>query len=313
MAWDFVSNQPVVSIGGGYIRVWRPGKGLTVELPACVVVETATGNIEGIAEEAADLEGKLPPSLQFVRPFWADRIVNRAALRILLQEALRRDRKVDTGLLQRWTHRYSLRLPESTPRLHRTWLLATCREVWPLPWKIQGSATSLQTRPGARADVGLYLDLGFSGVHATLLVGTNVLAAHSSQELSFQHFCHQLTQAVQAKEHVRIAPAVLYGQQWFTQQAGLHEKDQKPVLYSIPRPLFAQELTRWAKQLAAVLQQVSSSAPPDVRSHLSRSGVSLVGGGAEISELVEALSKELDFPVQVIRQPKYATLREKGV
>lgn len=312
MAFPEILHQPLVSFGGGYIRVWRPGKGLSVELPCCLVVNKETGSIDALGEEAAELEGKLPPTLKFVRPFWCDRIVDRGALRALLQEALQRDRQMQKDTPAAWFHRYTVRVPESMPDLHRRWLLTTCREVWPIPWKEQGAFASLQTRPGARSEVGLYLDVGFSGVHVALMVGKNVIATQSRKDLSFQQFCTKITTAVRVKQHTRFAPSSLYSQQWFTQHAGFQEKEQQPQVFTVSRALFDQEIQLWADRLADVVEHSMSLAPAEVRAQLSRVGVSLVGGGAEISELVTTLEKKLGLPITVVRQPKYATLREKG-
>lgn len=275
----------------------------------CAVLNGDTGSITALGEDAVGLEGKLA----VVRPFWNDRIVDRGLVRALLQEALQRDVHASSGVMTRWLRRYTLRLPETTPALHARWLRLTCQEVWPVPWKVEAAYADVGARQIRTQPVRLILDLGFSSLHVVMYVGNEVVLRHSFPQCSVRALCERLQSAVFRQEHVRIPVTQLYGQSWFTQLTGFDERASSPVMFTLSKALFERVRAQWGEEIQQSVGALLNQVPAETRAPLIRSGVYVLGGGAETEDMVAFLRRALELPVEGVKQPKYATLRARGV
>ena len=117
MAQNLSTTRYLLSVGGGALRLWEKQRGLVAEVPSCAVVDKETGELKLYGEEAAELEGKIPSHLEFVRVWSGDKIMDRDLLRSLLRYLL----SINT---LSWHERYlrmiqtTLVVPETVPPLH---------------------------------------------------------------------------------------------------------------------------------------------------------------------------------------------------
>jgi hypothetical protein len=295
-------SRGFVSLGGGYVRIWRPGEGLIVELPCCVVVKTEDGSVLAIGEDAAHLEGKLPPGTKIVRPFWSERIIDRTLLRVVLQEALRLDRASRPKLWERLTLQYSLILGETTPALHKQWLRKTADELWPWPWKeipalravVQGG------RKKIREDLPLaVIDCGFSSLRGAVLVGQEVLPFTHEERLGLSALCHDFAAREREAYDIMFAPSLFYAQEWGVRQAGLRVSDRQPVLQPPHRETFIAFQKDVLEQFCLWLETQLIDIPSDIKVSLQHEGLVLVGGAAEFFAQEGMLQKRCGLPIHV--------------
>lgn len=295
-------SRGFVSLGGGYIRIWRPGEGLVVELPACVAVRSDDGSVLALGEEAAHLEGKLPPGTKIVRPLWSERIVDRTLLRVIFQEALRLDRASRPKFWERLTMQYSLVLGETTPSLHKRWLKKTADELWPWPWKevpalravVQGG------RKKIREDLPLaVIDCGFSSLRGAVLVGQEVIAFAHEERLGLSALCHEFAQREQEGFGVTFAPSLFYSQEWGVRQAGLRVSDRQPVLQPPHRETFLAFQKMALEQFGLWLEAQLANVPSDIKVALQHEGLVLVGGAASFFAQDGALEKYCGLPIHL--------------
>lgn len=295
-------SRGFVSIGGGYVRIWRPGQGLIVEMPACVAVRTSDGSVLAIGEEASHLEGKLPPGTKIVRPFWSERIVDRTLLRLVLQEALRLDRATRPNLWERLTFQYSLVISETTPALHKQWLQKTADELWPWPWRevpalravVQGGRKKL------REDLPLaVIDCGFSSVRGVVLVGQEVIRFSHNERLGLFSLCQNFVEQEETHFGVTFAPSLFYAQDWGVRQAGMRLSDHQPVLAPAHRETFVAFQKQGLEQFSLWLEQQLAQVPSDIKVALQHEGIVLVGGAASFFAQDGALEKRCGLPIHI--------------
>ncbi len=293
-------SRGFVSLGGGYIRIWRPGEGLTVEMPACVAVRSDDGSILAIGEDASHLEGKLPPGTKIVRPFWSERITDRTLLRAVFQEALRQDRASRPKIWERLTLQYTLVLSETTPSLHKRWLRKTADELWPWPWR---EAPALRTliqggRKKLREDLPLLVvDCGFSSVRGAILVGQEVLSFAHEERLGLARLCQSFSQLEQESFGITFAPSLFYAQDWGVRQAGMRVSDHQPVLAPPHRETSVTFQKQVLEHFCEWLEQQLAQVPSDMKVALQYEGIVLTGGAASLFAQDGALEKRCGLPV----------------
>lgn len=295
-------TRGAVSLGGGYIRIWRPGRGLTVEMPSCVVIRSVDGSVLALGEEAAHLEGKLPPGTQLIRPFWLERIVDRTLLKILFAEALRLDRESHTTFWEKATLQYSLALSETTPVLHKQWLLKTAQELWPWPWKEIPALRAAREngRKKVRADLPVVvIDCGFSSVRGVVFTGQEYMVFPHEKRLGLFSLCQDFVHREEEKYGVTFAPSLFYAQDWGVRQAGLRLSDKQPVLAPPHRETFLAFQKQAQDWLSTWLRFQLSQLPSDIQVALQHEGVVLIGGAASFFAQDDVLQKQLGLPVHV--------------
>lgn len=280
-----------------------------------VVQEKETGAVIAYGDEAVKMLGKLPATRQFVRPYWADQIIDRDVLRGILEVAVHLDQQ---ALPTNWVNslwqrgQYRMVLPPTVSELHRQWLRRTWREVGLWRWQEEdgfwNALMPLVRRSHQKLVIGV-VDLGFSAARAAVYTGSDVLLAEKRSDLSLSAFCDQLVNQERRESQILFSDSSLYDQQWFTQQVGFHEQEQRPVA----RPLQKKsvQLTQQAFQEAvgSWLAEVNQKLPTETAAQLKTFGWVVTGGFTAQPEWVEQWAQQLEVPVQLHPQAKYAEIR----
>lgn len=299
--WDMV-----IGVGGGYVRVWRPGSGLASELPAAVVVDSE-GELVALGEEAAGREGKLSGAESFLRPFFADRIIQRQALRELVRLAL------DQAQLSPWERwQATLLLPPTVAPLHADWLERTVREAGvglvrrrdPLAGLVKN-----QTRRVKGVPVMGVLDWGFSQLRAAIYAGEEVLAKAAAPHLSVAELCQAVVSAERAAAHRLFPLSALYGLQWGVTHAAYDEAAARPCAGALNPQIVGQVRQAFAAGVLETMVDLSRQLTPEQSAYFRHQGWIVVGGGAVLADEPDAWAEKLGVPVRLATNAAYALLQ----
>jgi actin-like ATPase involved in cell morphogenesis len=302
-----------LSCGGAFFRLWERERGLLAEIPPCIVTDKETGEIRLYGAEAAALEGRVPEHLQFQRLWWADKILDRERLRLLLQILL--DEEALT-LAERWRRPWQMQvlLPESILPLHRRWLEKTAREAgwWflssvPAHQGLLQSSSSPKTASRAHWRVQSFLDIGFSQTRFVAYVGDEVLLAVSSEQFSIAQFCQSMVSFLNEKHTVEIPASSFYDQNWTRTRLAFDLRKQKPQEWSVESKEFAQQQQQFWQQLSAWVEQQTSVLSTTHRTEIEQREVLLVGGGAALWNGMDA--QKVPYLFRRASDAPYAQLR----
>lgn len=296
----------IVSVGGGFIRVWRTGVGLAAEVPTCVV--SSQEGIIALGDEAAAMEGKLAPGQEFTRPFFADRIIQREYLRELIRKAL-----VLSGEKGSIWERLivSAAIPGSTARLHKEWLMRTLREAG-LGWiRPIDPLVSVAAKHGARQRKSLpivgVVDWGFSALRAAIYVGDSLLASTTQETFGLRSLCQLIVENEKATSQ-RIFPlAPLYSLQWGLAHTGFDQKSKKSFTGTLQKEIVQDAQAACANGILQALANLQQQLSPEQASFFHQNGWVVIGGGASL--VSEKWEKVLGVPVTVAPGATYASLQ----
>lgn len=292
----FVKPSPryFVSVGGAYLRVWAVGRGLLAEVPTCAVVDKTTGELKLIGQEAAALEGKVPPHFAFIRPFFADKIVDRYLLLELANHLLLQAAEGS------WRQRFSLLsqstliIPETVSQLHRRWLLRSMRDAgwWLITDTPLAGGFSQSRQPASSTQsfsvntnqslLGI-LDIGFSAARLiVVLPNQTVVLANHQPGLSLQALVVRLTEQLLAKQNIELSPSVFYSQLWFQTRFAYNHQTDSSQEFTLSPKFFGQVLQEYRQDLNRFVQKSINTLSPNQRNELFKNGLQIVGGGADL-------------------------------
>jgi len=277
-----LSSSYYLSIGGAYIRLWHKQRGLLAEIPPCVVVDRQTGELKLYGQDAADIEGRVPPHLEFWRVWSADTLIDRQLLRSLLAYALGFQTQSET---ERWERAIgtTIILPETISPLHRKWLLHTAREAgW---WYTKVSTMTqpfLVANPTNSAAIQGIFDLGFSSARLVLYMGKEVLLVASDSQLSLQNVASEFSQFLRNTQKREIIPQVFYDQHWLKTRFMFDLTKNEPTQYTPTSRDWQTVLNEYQDNVRHFLQQAIAQLSDAQQADMSRSTIWLIGGAATL-------------------------------
>jgi len=306
MAQNLSTTRYLLSVGGGALRLWEKQRGLVAEVPSCAVVDKETGELKLYGEEAAELEGKIPSHLEFVRVWSGDKIMDRDLLRSLLRYLM----SINT---LSWHERYqrmiqtTLVVPETVPPLHLKWLRKTAREAgWLLTPTVPMAKAYIQRQNKPSSLIQSVLDIGFTTARLVVVVGDEVVLASAAEQLSMQSYCDLLAEYLLSEHALEVSPSVFYDQMWQQSRWMFNQSEQSPQQYAPT----AKDLKAVNKPYQIAVGQFVKSQlqrlTDSQQAELQRQGMYLIGGGAGL--LAEDLIS-WPLPLKRTSDARYAVLR----
>lgn len=279
---NWLPTRYLLSLGGGYWRLWDRQQGLLLELPPAVVIDKETQMVKLYGQEAAQIEGKLPAHLFFQRAWWQDELIDRELTRSLLGYMLH---QVTSNFWERQQVAWQtqLILPETVSSLHQRWLLRTAREAGWWLTNTQPAAQLFLTKrsQGSLTRTQAVLDVGFSATRLIVYVGSELVLASSNPQLSLRAVAQQMSNQLHQKQ-LEVASSVFYDQHWQQTRYVFDTKKQEAKSYApttddwqAVQQEYFQQLNRW---LHSQLQQLSQ----DQQAELHELGIWVVGGAASL-------------------------------
>lgn len=282
LSLPFLTSPYFLSIGGAYIRLWHKQRGLLAEIPPCVVVDRQSGELKLYGQDAADIEGKVPPHLEFWRVWSADTLIDRQLLRSLLAYVLGLQTRSET---ERWERAIgtTIVIPETTSRLHRKWLLHTAQEAgW---WYTKVSTMTepfLNTNPGNSSTIQGVFDLGFSRARLILYLGKEVILVASEPRLSLQNVAYEFSQYLKNSKKRETIPQVFYDQHWLKTRFMFDLTKNEPTEYTPTSQDWQPILQEYHRNVRHFLEQSIAQLSDAQQAELNRSSIWLIGGAAPL-------------------------------
>lgn len=305
--------NPRLLFGGAFLRLWIPGKGLAQEIPTCMVRDRDSCEIIAFGDEAAGMVGKIPNHLEFIRPFYADEIVDREAFRSLLEHVLVQDQQSLSWrdrLIRPWN--YHVALPPTVSELHAQWLKKTAREAGIWRWNPYDPFLMIAQKIGERergASVVGIVDIGFSAARAAVYVGDELVESRASKVASLSNFCAYVVDEEQRRFHNIFSPSVLYDQQWFIQHVGFSEETEKAITEPIHKESFRAAQKKWHAAGKQLLSETLQSVSNEIQASLSHHGWNFFGGGANIPGVIDNWSAGDSIPLRMYKHTRYGDVR----
>jgi rod shape-determining protein MreB len=319
-----LSNDVGIDLGTANTLVYLRGKGIVVTEPSVVAVNQKTGQVVAVGTAAKAMLGRTPGHLVAVRPLVEGVVSDYEATEEMLAYLMNRAQGVSKKMLG---PRAVLGVPSGITNVEVRAVIdaargAGAREVHIIEEPV---AAALGIRMPIREAMGsMLVDIGGGNTDiAVLSLGGIVRSKNlriagdklNQDIISYVRSEFKILIGEKTAEQVKMAIGSVM-EEGGSLQAVVRGRD---LITGLPREVIVtdQDLREAISQsidtLIESVREVLETTPPEILSDIMRSGIVLVGGGAQLRGLDTLLSQWLKVPVMVADDPLTAVARGTGV
>jgi len=307
-----------IDLGTVNTLVWVRGRGLVVEEPSAIAVDTVVGRAIATGEAAELLAGKEPQGVEVIHPLRDGVITDLGAATAMLQAFF------DRAQLRRGLLRSSavVCVPSDATPVERQALATAVQTRRP-----RCSARVIEEPVAAAAGAGLDLsggegvfivDVGGGTTEIAVVTGGRLVRAESLR-LAGNAMDEAIAQAVKtelglligpkAAKRLKIALGLTGGTAERAETIGVDIKLRTPRAELVPGVLVADALEPIVAKIADAVREILLDLPPDLAEDIVREKVCLAGGGALLPGLADRIEVAAGIPVLVVDDPLRCVVR----
>lgn len=318
------SNDVGIDLGTANTLVYLRGKGIVVNEPSVVAVNTKTNQVVAVGTAAKDMLGRTPGHLAAVRPLVDGVVSDFEATEEMLAYLMKRAQGVSKKVLG---PRAVIGVPSGITNVEiravrDAAISAGAREVHIVEEPV---AAALGVRLPIREAVGsMIVDIGGGTTDIAVMSLGGIVHAKNLRVAG-----DKLNQDIIA--HVRSEFKILIGEKTaeavkiaigsVVEHNGRLEMlvRGRDLITGLPREILLTDadireaISQSIDTLIESVREVLETTPPEILADVMRTGMVLVGGGAQLKGLDTLLSEWLKVPVIVAEEPLTAVARGTGV
>ncbi len=320
-----ISHDLGIDLGTANTLVYVKGKGIIVDEPSVVAINTKTNQIIAVGNEAKKMVGKAPAHISIVKPL-VDGIVSDFEVTEKMMKYFV-DKVHKDSFLTSPRPRMVIGVPLDITEVERkavedAALSAGAREVYLVE---EPMAAAIGARlPISEAIGNMVVDIGGGTTEIAVISLSGVVSWKSLKTagveidwdiINYAREKYNLFLGENSAEKIKHTLASAYP---------LEEKLTMEIsgrdLYSgLPKSLtLTDEEIRYAisKTINTIIDNIKSTVettPPDLVSEVYERGIILCGGGAKIKKLDKLITQETQIPCKVIDDPLTAVVRGTGI
>ncbi len=319
------SRDMGIDLGTANTLVYVKDKGIIINEPSIVAVNTRTDQILAVGEEAKKMLGKTPPHIIASRPLVDGVISDFEVTEKMLKYFIDRVHKESIGIAPR--PRVVIGIPLDVTEVERkavedAAISAGAREVMLVE---ESMAAALGARLPIRDPSGnLLIDIG-GGTTEIAIISLGGVVTSQSMRIAGDEFTESIIQYT--RDHFNL----LIGEKTAEEvkiKLGSAVNQTKPLTMSmrgrdlvtgLPREVsISEEEVREAliKNIKLIIENIRATienTPPELAADIYQRGAIMVGGGSMLKGLDKLIAAELAIPVQVADDPLTCVVRGTGI
>lgn len=316
----FSAPDIVVDLGTASTRVYVRGKGLVVDEPSLLALNTETNGVVAIGTRARSMRGKTPQKINTAAPMRNGAVADldnaTRMVRHFLLQARRRRRAIFPNVL--------LSVPCGLTEVERMAVVdalgqAGARAVRVLE-KPMAAALGADV-PVDDTSGHMVIDLGAGTAEVAVLLAGNIAAVQSTRVAGnalnaaltrYAKKSHSLLLGENSAERLKVAVGVGNRSDSYVSAHGRGLASGMPTEVQMPLAEVSAALEEPMRALVNAVGSMLNDCPPDLVFDLLDRGAMLTGGGALLRGLEDWLAHAINMPVHVSSEPLTATVRGCG-
>lgn len=321
----FLGHDIGMDLGTANTLVYVRGTGVVVNEPSVVAVNTKSGQVVAVGNDAKQMLGRTPAHITAVRPLVNGVISDFEVTEEMVSYFLRRAQENSPSKIL--GPRVVVGVPSGITNVERravsdASLNAGAREVY-LVEEPMAAAVGIRL-PVAEPVGNMIIDIGGGTTDIAVISLGGVVQAKSlhvagdrlnSDIINYVRDEFKILLGEKTAEEVKIAIGTV-GSGGGSKETSVRGRD---LVSGLPREVVLtaadlQEATRASfLKLVDSVKEVLELTPPELISDVMRRGIFLVGGGALIPGLTAVLKKETGIPIYIAEDPLTAVVRGTGI
>ncbi len=317
--FKFSSNDMAIDLGTANTLVYVRGKGIVLDEPSVVAIETINGirRTKAVGNDAKLMMGKTPQNIEAIRPLRDGVIADIDVAEGMIKEFIR---KVSGGNPRPWSYpEIVICVPSGSTSVERrairdAALNAGARQVFLIE---EPMAAAIGANMPVTEPVGsMVVDIG-GGTTEVAVLSLRGLAYTSSVRVggdkmdeaivSYVRRHHNLligeSTAERIKKEFGIARRPADGRGQTIQLKGRDLVNGVPKEIEIHQGMIADALAEPIGAIVEGVRQVLENIPPELAADIVDQGIVLTGGGALVRDIDQVLIEETGLPVSVAENP----------
>ncbi|MFD1992607.1 rod shape-determining protein MreB [Paenibacillus nicotianae] len=312
-----------IDLGTANVLIHVKGKGVVLDEPSVVAIETTTKRVLAVGEEARRMIGRAPENIVVIRP---------------LRDGVIADFEVTETMLKHFINKVGARSWYSHPRI----LICAPTNITSVEQKSIREAAErsgakevfLEAEPKAAAigagmnifepSGNMVIDIG-GGTTDIAVLSMGDIVTSASLKVAGDKFDESIIRHIKNKyklligertaEDIKINIATVRpgGMQREMDIRGRDIVSGLPKTITISSGEVQEALSDTILSIVAAAKTVLEQTPPELSADIIDRGVILTGGGAMLDGLEELLSQELHVPVLVAEDPMHCVVKGTGI
>jgi rod shape-determining protein MreB and related proteins len=313
-----IRGSVAIDLGTVNTLVWAAGRGIVLEEPSAIAVDSATGAVAAIGTAADVLAEKEPRDIRVIYPLRDGVIADLEATGAMLNGFLRRARP-HRGLLR---PRALVCVPSGATWVERRSVLAALSGGRPR-YSVQLIDEPVAAAAGAGFDLnagagGFVVDIGGGTTEVAAVAGWRVVRAQSLR-MAGNTMDEAIVNLVRSKlglilsqraaRQLKTTLGLTGGAAGATEVVGIDAARRTPRVEQVPADLVAAALEPTVAVIASTVQEVLSDIPSGIAEDVVRGKVRLAGGGALLPGIASRIEAMTEIGVVVAEDPLRCVLR----
>jgi len=314
-----------VDLGTANTLVYVKGRGIVINEPSVVSINTRTEQILAVGNEARDMLGKTPPHISTTRPLTGGIISDFEVTEKMLGYFMDKIKEDSLNLVMR--PRVVIGVPLNITEVERKAVSdaashAGAREVWIVE---EPMAAAIGSRMPVREAIGNFIvDIG-GGTTEIAVISLSGIVNWRSIKIAGDEFNHNIIQyardffnllvgEIQAEEiKIRIGSAIELSEPMQFPMRGRDLITGLPKEVMISDTQVREALSRSLRNIVENIKGTLETTPPELVADIHERGILLTGGGALLRGIDQLISRAAEIPVRVADDPLTAVVRGTGI
>jgi len=313
----FRSNV-AIDLGTVNTLVWVAGRGIVLEEPTAIAIDTAVGTVAAVGEAAEALADKEPQEIQVIHPLRDGVIADLDATAAMLGDFLRRSRRRGSPLRPNAL----VCVPSGATPVERRSIVAALSARRPR-YNVRLIDEPVAAAAGAGFDLsggagGFVVDIGGGTTEVAAVAGWRVVrsrslrkAGNAMDEAIMQAARSELGLIIsqRAARQLKMTLGVTGGAEGFAEVVGLDVAHRTPRSESVPGALVAAALEPVVSAIAASVHDMLSEIPAGLAEDVVRGKVRLAGGGSLLPGLAGRIETAAGIGAVLVEDPLRCVVR----
>ncbi|HEU5384917.1 MAG TPA: rod shape-determining protein [Streptosporangiaceae bacterium] len=306
-----------IDLGTVNTLVWVAGRGIVLEEPTAIAIDTAVGKVAAVGEEADALADKEPQDIQVIHPLRDGVIADLDATAAMLHAFLRRTRRF--GLIRRDA---LVCVPSGATPVERRSIVAALGVRRPR-YNVRLIDEPVAAAAGAGFDLsggagGFVVDIGGGTTEVAAVAGWRVVRSQSLRKAG-NAMDDAIVQAVRtelgliisqrAARNLKMTLGVTGGAEGYAEAVGLDVAQRTPRSEYVPGGLVGNALEPIVAAIAGTVHEMLSEIPAGLAEDVVRGKVRLAGGGALLPGLASRIETAASIGTVLVEDPLRCVIR----
>jgi rod shape-determining protein MreB len=308
-----LSRDMGIDLGTANTLVHVKGRGILLREPSVVAVDTDTGRVLAVGEDAKRMVGRTPARITAIRPLKNGVIADFDATEAMLKHFIRKCQP------RRWlVHpRMVIGVPSGITEVERRAVEDAARQAgaWEIDIIDEPMAAAIGAGLSVAEPVGnMIVDIG-GGTTEIAVISLGGICAQRSMRIAGEELDQAISTFIRREFNLFIGETtseqikLRIGSAFPQPEEETMEVRGKDLLSGLPKSIIissSEVREAIAEPVAAIVELVKEtldSTPPELAADVMNRGIVLAGGGALLRGLDQLISAETDIPVYVAEDP----------